>query len=169
LAADIVIIPDESRITFTSSTSNTNTMSQKPDGTLNVSENFEIDGVLKYSGFAGYKTITMVVGNSESVGVGEKSQTRVIVPFSGTIISWQIIVNTSSTLTLDIWKSNTIPTSSDSITGSAKPSLSNQQFATSSTLTGWTTGVSINDIFVLDVESNNNASYINLTLIVRTS
>lgn len=169
MAADILITPSASTIEFTSTTNNTNVIFQKVDGTLNVSEDFEIDGILNYSGFAGYKTITMVVGDSASVSTGGKSQTRVIVPFSGTIISWQIIVNTSSTLTLDIWKSNTIPTNSDSITGSAKPSLSNQQFATSSTLTGWTTGVNVNDIFVLEVESNDNASYINLTLIVRTS
>lgn len=169
MAQDILITPSASTIEFTSSTSNTNAIIQNPDGTLNVLNNFEVDGSFNYSGYAGYQTINMIVGDTGSVSTGAKSSTRVIVPFSGTIISWKIIVDTSATLTLDIWKSNTIPTNADSITGSAKPSLTSQQFATSSTLTGWTTAVSINDIFVLEVESNNNATYINLSLVVKTS
>ena len=168
MPSDIVIVPDESRITFTSSTNNLNAITQASDGTLNVQNDVDVGGVFKYDGYAGYKTVTLVVGNSSEVSTGGKEQTRVIVPFSGEIISWQIIVDTPSTLTLDVWKSDTIPTNSDSITGSAKPSLSDQQFATSSTLTGWTTSVSINDIFILEVESNNNATHITLTLMIRT-
>jgi hypothetical protein len=167
--SDIVVVPDESRITFTSSTNNVNAITQVDDGTLNVQNNFEIDGILQYSGFAGFQTINLVTRDFSIVTNGEKTQSLVIVPFYGEIVSWQIIANTQSTLTLDVWKgTGGIPSSSNSITGSAKPSLTNQQFASSSNLIGWDTFVRTNDIFVLEVESNNNASQISLTLAVRT-
>jgi hypothetical protein len=113
------------------------------------------------------ESFSFVVGSSTVVTTGTKNNTRFIAPISGTIIGWKLIVDTGSTVTLDVWKSTGIPTNSDSITGSAKPSLTSSQFATSSTLTGWTTAVSVNDIFILEVESNNNASYINLALIIQ--
>ena len=72
----------------------------------------------------------------------------------------------STSCVIDIWKSTSIPTNSDSITGSAKPTLSSQTFAFSSTLTGWTTTVNTNDIFVIEVESNDNSTYLNLMLTI---
>jgi hypothetical protein len=112
------------------------------------------------------QTITFVVGGTTTVTTGTKNNTRVISPYTGTITGWKLITDASSTVTLDIWKSTGIPTNTNSITGTAKPSLTTAQFATSSILTGWTTAVSENDIFIMEVESNSNASYINLTLII---
>jgi hypothetical protein len=42
---------------------------------------------------------------------------------------------------------NAIPTVADSITAGAKPTLTTSQLATSTTLTGWTTSVSPDDVF----------------------
>ena len=112
------------------------------------------------------QTITFVVGGGSAVTTGAKNNTRVISPYAGTIVGWKLITDTSATVTLDIWKSTGIPTNSNSITGTAKPSLTTAQFNTSTTLTGWTTTVSENDIFIMEVESNNNATYINLSLIL---
>jgi hypothetical protein len=84
---------------------------------------------------------------------------------SGTIIGWKLVSDTSTSTVIDIWKANnSIPTNANSITGTAKPTLSSAQLASSTTLTGWTTSVTAGDVFILEVESNNNASYIYLEL-----
>jgi hypothetical protein len=84
---------------------------------------------------------------------------------SGTIVGWKLVSDTSTTSVIDVWKANnSIPTNSNSITGTAKPSLTAAQLNSSSTLTGWTTSVTAGDVFILEVESNNNASYIYLEL-----
>jgi hypothetical protein len=84
---------------------------------------------------------------------------------SGTIIGWKLISDTSTSTVVDVWKTNNaIPTNSNSITGTAKPTLSSAQLNSSSTLTGWTTSVTAGDIFILEVESNNNASYLYLEI-----
>lgn len=75
-------------------------------------------------------------------------------PFAGTIISWRLIAKESGSVTLDIWKSSSgVPINSDSITASAKPSLSSAQENDSSTLTGWTTSISANDRLAFEIES----------------
>ena len=118
------------------------------------------------SGTSSAKILTFVVGDATAISTGEKIKTRIIVPYSGTITKWSLISDTSTTTVIDIWKSTTIPTNVNSITGTAKPTLSAQTFTTSSTLTGWTTTVSQDDIFVIEVESNNNATYLNLMLTI---
>jgi hypothetical protein len=72
-----------------------------------------------------------------------------------TITGWSIVAEgTSPTCTLDIWK----------ITASAKPALSTGNAVKSTTLTGWTTAVSADDIFAIKVDACNAATKISLTL-----
>jgi hypothetical protein len=67
-----------------------------------------------------------------------------------------------------VWKLNAaIPTNSNSITASAKPTLTSSQRATSTTLTGWTTGVSANDVFGFEIESATTVTKATLTLVIR--
>jgi hypothetical protein len=75
----------------------------------------------------------------------------------------------SSNVTVDVWKlSGGVPTIANTITGSAKPSITSSQLNNSSTLTGWTTTVTAGDYFMLNVDSNSAAQYINLQLIIGT-
>ncbi len=84
---------------------------------------------------------------------------------SGTIVRWRLVSDVATTTTLDIWKANgAIPTNANSITGSAKPSLTAAELSTSTTLTGWTTAVTAGDVFILEVESNDLAQYLFLEL-----
>jgi hypothetical protein len=85
-----------------------------------------------------------------------------------TITGWSIVAEgTSPTCTLDIWKiasGTSLPTVSNTITASAKPALSTGNAVKSTTLTGWTTAVSADDIFAIKVDACNAAKKISLTL-----
>jgi hypothetical protein len=103
------------------------------------------------------------VSSTSPITTGEKG--RKVVPYRGVIIGWKLIADQSTTTELDVWKANnSIPTVSDTIVGSAYPALTAAELATSTTLTGWTTTVNPDDVFVLNVNSNDNATYILLEL-----
>jgi hypothetical protein len=90
--------------------------------------------------------------------------------YSGTIISWRLLADVASTITVDIWKtSGSIPTNANSITASAKPTLVNGVTSNGNTLTGWTTSLAADDILKLEVESNDNAHYIFVELTIQKS
>lgn len=113
------------------------------------------------------KTIAFVVGEATAITTGGKNFTRVISPYTGTIKRWYLIADQSTTTTVDIWKSaGAIPTNTNTITASAKPALSAAELNDSSTLTGWTTSVAEGDVLIMEVESNNNATYLNLQLVI---
>jgi hypothetical protein len=105
----------------------------------------------------------MGVSSTAEISTGAKGLKTV--PYLGTIIGWKLVADTATSTVVDLWKSNgSIPTISDTITGTAKPTLSAAQLATSTTLTGWTTSVSPDDVFLLYVDSNTVATYISLEL-----
>jgi hypothetical protein len=78
------------------------------------------------------------------------------VPYACTITAWELVGNVSGSVVLDIWKdtyANFPPVVADSITASAKPTLSAAQKAQSSTLTGWTTALAAGDYIEVNVDS----------------
>ena len=91
-------------------------------------------------------------GQGTTVSTGQKGYFRV--PYSGTITGWSIISSVAGTIVFDVWKAaGTIPTVSNSITGSAKPTLTSSTYINSTTLTGWTTTVTAGDIIGFNVDS----------------
>lgn len=115
--------------------------------------------MLKWNGAAWYS-----VAPTRAVGITIDGVTAVpaiglkgliVCPFAGTLISWAMVADAAGSMVIDVWKqaSGTIPVKANSITASAKPTLSSQQMATSSTLTGWTTAVAAGDVFGFEVES----------------
>jgi hypothetical protein len=110
------------------------------------------------------RTITLRVQADIPVSTGSK---KIFIPIAiaGTITSWRMTADVSTTCVLDVWKAaGALPTVANTITASAKPGLTAATVGSSSTLTGWTTSVSAGDIFELNVDSNNNATVINLVL-----
>lgn len=103
-------------------------------------------------------------GSGGTITFGVKGYVQV--PYACTINSWRIIANASGSIVVDVYKAAapTIPTVS--ITGSAKPTLSSQQTATSSTLTGWTTSIAANDILGFNVDSASIVSWVVVQLFV---
>jgi hypothetical protein len=85
-------------------------------------------------------------GTTPTVG----SIVDIVAPFAGTITSWTMLADTAGSAVIKIAKdilANFPPTfSADEITASARPTLTSQTSATSSTLTGWTTSVAAGDV-----------------------
>lgn len=100
-------------------------------------------------------TPTAVWGDGISISsIAINSTSYVRVPYSGVIVSWSIIANAACTCVLDVWKVNAaLPTVANTITASAKPSLTAAATATSATLTGWTTTVTSGDVFGFKLNS----------------
>lgn len=109
--------------------------------------------------------VTLRAIESTIVAVGEKTYTRTVIPYSGTIVGWYIITEANTNATLDLWKAaGAIPTNANSITASAKPAITGAQYIASTTLTGWTTAVASGDVITLEVEANTVATQIGIFL-----
>jgi hypothetical protein len=97
-------------------------------------------------------------GGGSAITTGLKGYVRV--PYSGTIVRWTLLSTDSAaspasgSIVIDILNGvigGFPPTSS--IAAAAKPTLTNDQEAEDTTLTGWTTTVTAGDIFGFEVES----------------
>jgi hypothetical protein len=85
---------------------------------------------------------------------------------SGTIIGYKLTSVVATDMVVDIWKANAaIPTDVNTITASAKPTLTEEQVSDSTTLTGWTTSFAEGDRFVFSVDSNTASTGFTLELI----
>ena len=96
----------------------------------------------------------------------------VVMPYSGTITEWTIIGDQSGSAVVDIWKvayAGMPPDVGDSITASAKPTLTSSQTAQSSTLTGWTTSVTSGDVIAFNVNSATTVTRLNLSIKITKS
>jgi len=103
------------------------------------------------------QTATLFVeidGGGSTITTGVKRD--VIADFGFTITGWTLLGDQSGSIVIDIWKdtlANYPPTVADTITASAKPTLSTATNNQSSTLTGWTTTVAANDCLRFNVDS----------------
>jgi hypothetical protein len=88
------------------------------------------------------------------------------VPYACTIAAWDMTVDTG-TATVDVWKIATgtaIPTVTNTIVASAAPAISTGTAIHSTTLTGWTTAVTANDIFAYEIKAVSSSTRISLVL-----
>jgi hypothetical protein len=91
------------------------------------------------------------------------------VPFACTITGWELVADTTGSVVIDIWSdsfANYPPAVGDSITGSAKPTISSANKASSTTLTGWTTTLPAGHYLEVNVDSATTITNVTLTLIV---
>lgn len=80
----------------------------------------------------------------------------VLIPFNATITEWSLLADQTGSVVVDIWKDtygNYPPTSGDSITGSAKPTITSSNKGQSSTLTGWTTTINAGETLRFNLDS----------------
>lgn len=130
----------------------------------------------------GTDSVSMNVSNSKLGGAcfhfgdgtnvittGEKKSVRRQMKKGGTINGWTILSldDTSGSISLDVWKdtyANYPPTVADTITASAKPSVTTTTKDTSTTLTGWTTTFSAGDVLSINVDSVTSFKDIELCL-----
>lgn len=154
-----------SGVLFTIQSSSIDVLTIGPSKNVNISGSLNITGSIIGTSPTNLATVRFEMGISSTTAITTGAKGRKTVPYTGTIVGWKLVSDTSTTTVLDIWKTNNaIPTVANSITAGAKPSLTAAQLSTSTTLTGWTTSVSPNDVFILNVDSNNNATYLSLEL-----
>ena len=115
------------------------------------------------------RIVVTIDGGGSAITTGEKKLT--LEPgITGTIVGWTMAGDQTGSMVMDIWKANAaIPTNANSITGSAKPTLSSARRGNSTTLTGWTTAVAAGDVFIFEVESITSFTHMTLTLLIRAT
>lgn len=92
------------------------------------------------------------------------------VPFACTITGVALLADQSGSIVVDIWKdtyANYPPTVADTITASAKPTLSSATKYTDTTLTGWTTALAAGDILRFNLDSISTITRLAIILKVR--
>lgn len=106
-------------------------------------------------------------GGGSAITTGVKGYA--IVPYACTIAAWSLVADQSGSIVVDIWKragtDDAVPTVAHTITAAAKPTLSTDQIVVNnSTLTGWTTSVSANDVIGFNVDSATTVQRVTLTV-----
>jgi hypothetical protein len=82
------------------------------------------------------------------------------VSFDATITEARLLADQSGSVKVDWWKdtyANYPPTSADTITASATPEISSDTQDTDSTLSGWTTSITAEDVLCATIEGNATA------------
>jgi hypothetical protein len=114
-----------------------------------------LDGSAKVP-VANLPTVTATIavnldGQGTILTTGQKGYVRV--PYAATITGWSIVGDVSGSCVFDVWKSASFPTVANTITASAKPTLTSATNTSSTTLTGWTTSINSGDIIGWNLDS----------------
>lgn len=121
-------------------------------------------------GVAGSRATVLCVidGGGSAITTGIKGD--VVVDFGCVIEQWTLLADQSGSIVVDIWKdtfANAPPTGADTITASAKPTISSASKAQSGVLTGWTTTITAGDVLRYNVDSVSTVTRVTLALKVR--
>jgi len=102
-----------------------------------------------------FSSINLVIdGGASVISTGLKGYLNV--PFACTIKEVTLLADVSGSVVVDIWKdvyASYPPTVADSITASAKPTITAALKSQDSTLTGWTTTIAAGDVLGYNVNS----------------
>lgn len=94
------------------------------------------------------------------------------IPFNCTITSVTLLADQTGSIILDIWKdtyANYPPTVADTITSSAKPTISSAVKSTDSALTGWTKSIKAGDVLRFNIDSVTSITRIMISIGVTRS
>lgn len=112
------------------------------------------------------RTITFVIdGGGSAITTGVKGDLEI--PFGCTIVAATLLADQSGSIVIDIWKdtyANYPPTVDDTITASAKPTISTATKSQDTTLTGWTTSITAGDTLRFNVDSVTTITRVTLSL-----
>jgi hypothetical protein len=109
--------------------------------------------------------VFIIDGGGSAITTGIKGDIQF--QYAGTINSVTLLADQSGSIVVDIWKdsyANHPPTVADTITASAKPTISTATKSTDTTLTGWTTSISAGDILRFNVDSITTCTRVSLIL-----
>lgn len=128
-------------------------------------------GYLKESEYiADERVLTGILDGGGSVITTGAKKAYIPVPLDCTITKVQLLADQAGSIVVDIWKdtyANFPPTVADTITASAKPTLSSAIKSQDTTLTGWTTALTAGDILELNVDSATTVTKVYVLIFVR--
>lgn len=104
-------------------------------------------------------------GGGAAITTGQKGYWRA--PVGGTITRVTVLADVTGSVVLDVWKdtyANYPPTVADTITASAKPTLSSAIKSEDTTLTGWTKTFNAGDTFGFNVDSASTVTRVHLLI-----
>jgi hypothetical protein len=107
----------------------------------------------------------LIDGGGVAITTGVKGDMRI--DFDCTILGWALMADATGSIVVDLWKDTLSafpPTSGDSITASAKPTLSSANHNSDTTLTGWTTSITAGDVIRYNVSSVSTVQRVTLSL-----
>jgi hypothetical protein len=122
-----------------------------------------------WSGLAATASI-ILDGNGAPFTTGVKAYLQI--PFNATISSVTLLADQTGSVVIDIWKdtyANFPPTVADSICGASKPTITSGIKYTDSTLTGWATSITANDILAFNVDSVTSIVRLTISLTLQRS
>ncbi len=136
---------------------------------LAPSTHLEISGTdLRVTSAARAAALFYVIdGGGAVITTGVKGD--LLVPFACTITSATLLADQSGSIVIDVWKdtyANFPPTVADTITASAKPTLSAASKSQNTTLTGWTTAIASGSTLRFNVDSVSTVTRVTLVLAV---
>lgn len=113
-----------------------------------------------------YGAISVTIdGGGSAITTGVKGYARI--PYAGTITKVTVLADQSGSIVVDVWKdtyANYPPTVADTITASAKPTLSTATKAEDATLTGWTKTITAGDVIGINVDSATTVTRVQLLI-----
>lgn len=110
----------------------------------------------------------IIDGGGSAITTGQKGHLEI--PFKCEIQRVTLLADVSGSIVIDIWKdayANFPPTVADTITASAKPTLSSAQKYQDATLTDWTKTINVGDILAFNVDSAATITRVTLSLKVK--
>jgi len=109
----------------------------------------------------------LIDGGGAPITPGVKG--TIVVPFDCTITSWTLMADQAGSVVLDLWKAsfaNYPPSIANSITASAKPTITADMKAFSATLTSWTVAIAAGDILAFNVDAASAITRVSVGLTV---
>lgn len=107
----------------------------------------------------------IIDGGGTAITTGVKGD--LTIPFNCTITEWTLLCDQSGSIVVDVWKdvyANYPPTVADTITASAKPTVTTSVKNQSTTLTGWTATITAGDTLRFNVDSITTVQRVTLSL-----
>ena len=123
-------------------------------------------------GVSGVTFAVVAVFDGGTAAITGNPEVDVVVPASGTITSATLLADATGSAVIDIWSDvygSFPPTVADTITASAKPTLSGAAKSQDVTLTGWDTALTAGDVLRFHLDSSATVKRLQLTLLYTRS
>lgn len=136
---------------------------------LTPSTHLEISGTdIRVTDASRLAAIFFVIdGGGAAITTGVKGD--LLIPYACTITAATLIADQTGSIVIDVWRdsyANFPPTVADTITASAKPTLSSAAKSQDTTLTGWSTAITAGQLLRFNVDSVSTVTRVTLALSV---